>query len=545
LGLFLLYFLRIFFVIYQHYFSKKLKLILTYKNITNRNLFLFGILLILIGLPLSKFLMSIGQFVLLGSWLAEGDWKDKWKKNKLSFLFWVLVSFFILHLIGLLWTSNFEYALHDLKIKLPLLWFPLLFFTTKHSLSKKEIYIILWIFVISVLIASIICLFIWLGITKYKVVDVRDISIFNSHIRFALMIDLSIAFLFYYSFLENKKKWIPLKLIFAVWLIIFLFIMQSVTGIIILFLILLYFLIRNIFLKINFKVKILLSSIISLFISFGFFWIQNEVIKQFEVNKKNIKKIKTENNNIYYHNSLSKEMENGYLVWSNISFVELEPTWNRRSDIKFNENDAKGNPISSTIIRFITSKGYCKDASGVNKLSDSEIKLIQNGVTNYLYTNQSGISSRIHEFIYEYHSFKTNSNPSGHTLLMRLEFWKTGLLILKQNWIIGVGTGDVQDEFNLQYQRSGSQLKIEWWKRAHNQFLTITITFGFIGLIIFLVYLFAPAINLKNKHDLFIVFMIISLVSMLNEDTLETQAGVTFFGFFYSFFLMEKSKIDK
>ncbi len=545
MGLFLLYFLRIFFVIYQHYFSKKLKLILTYKNITNRNLFLFGILLILIGLPLSKFLMSIGQFVLLGSWLAEGDWKDKWKKNKLSFLFWVLVSFFILHLIGLLWTSNFEYALHDLKIKLPLLWFPLLFFTTKHSLSKKEIYIILWIFVISVLIASIICLFIWLGITKYKVVDVRDISIFNSHIRFALMIDLSIAFLFYYSFLENKKKWIPLKLIFAVWLIIFLFIMQSVTGIIILFLILLYFLIRNIFLKINFKVKILLSSIISLFISFGFFWIQNEVIKQFEVNKKNIKKIKTENNNIYYHNSLSKEMENGYLVWSNISFVELEPTWNRRSDIKFNENDAKGNPISSTIIRFITSKGYCKDASGVNKLSDSEIKLIQNGVTNYLYTNQSGISSRIHEFIYEYHSFKTNSNPSGHTLLMRLEFWKTGLLILKQNWIIGVGTGDVQDEFNLQYQRSGSQLKIEWWKRAHNQFLTITITFGFIGLIIFLVYLFAPAINLKNKHDLFIVFMIISLVSMLNEDTLETQAGVTFFGFFYSFFLMEKSKIDK
>jgi len=496
--------------------------------------------MILIGLPLSKFLMSVGQFVLLVSWLAEGNWKYKWNNNKSSFLFWVSVSFFILHLIGLLWTKNFEYALHDLKIKLPLLWFPLLFFTTKHTLSKKEIHVLLWLFVLSVLLASIVCLFVWLGLTRHQVVDVRDISIFNSHIRFSLMIDLSIAFLFYYIFLENEKKWIPLKLIFAVWLIIFLLIMQSVTGIIILFLILLYFLIRNVFLKINLKVKILLSSIVLLFIAFGIFWIQNEVKKQFEINKQYTKKVKTENNNIYYHNDLSREMENGYLVWTNISFDELEPSWNRRSDIKFNENDAKGNPISSTIIRFITSKGFCKDASGVNKLSDAEIKLIQNGVTNYLYTNQSGIKNRIHEFIYEYHSFKTNSNPSGHTMLMRLEFWKTGFKIAKNNWLIGVGTGDVQDKFNSQYKKNNSLLKKEWWKRAHNQFLTIAITFGIIGLIIFLVYLFAPAIIKNNKHDLFVVFMMISIISMLNEDTLETQAGVTFFGFFYSFFLMKK-----
>jgi hypothetical protein len=358
------------------------------------------------------------------------------------------------------------------------------------------------------------------------------------------MIDLSIAFLFFYFFLENEKKWILVKLIIVIWFIVFLLIMQSVTGIIIFTLILLYFLIRNVFLKINFYVKIILSSILLLFIVFGIFWIQNEVKKHFEVNKQFAKKVKTENNNIYYHNENSKEMENGSLVWSNISFEELEPTWNRRSEIKFNENDAKGNPINSTIIRFLTSKGYSKDASGVNKLTDTEIKLIQNGVTNYLYTNQSGIKNRIHEFIYEYHSFKTNSNPSGHTMLMRLEFWKTGYLIAKHNWLLGVGTGDVQDEFNLQYQKNNSLLKKEWWKRAHNQFLTVAITFGIIGLIVFLAYLFVPAILIKNKHDLFFIFMMISIISMLNEDTLETQAGVTFFGFFYSFFLKEKSEYE-
>ncbi len=488
--------------------------------------------------------MSVGQFLLLGAWLLEGNWMDKWEKIKSSKVFWILIGFFSIHLLGLIWTSNFDYALHDIKIKLPLLWFPLLLFTTKHMLLKKEIHLLLWIFVSSVLLASIVCLMVWLGYTKHQVVDVRDISIFNSHIRFALMIDLSIAFLFFYFFLENEKKWILVKLIIVIWFIVFLLIMQSVTGIIIFTLILLYFLIRNVFLKINFYVKIILSSILLLFIVFGIFWIQNEVKKHFEVNKQFAKKVKTENNNIYYHNENSKEMENGFLVWSNISFEELEPTWNRRSEIKFNENDAKGNPINSTIIRFLTSKGYSKDASGVNKLTDTEIKLIQNGVTNYLYTNQSGIKNRIHEFIYEYHSFKTNSNPSGHTMLMRLEFWKTGYLIAKQNWLIGVGTGDVQDEFNLQYQKNNSLLKKEWWKRAHNQFLTVAITFGIIGLIVFLAYLFVPAILIKNKHDLFFIFMMISIISMLNEDTLETQAGVTFFGFFYSFFLKEKSEYE-
>lgn len=517
-------------------------MIFTHKNILNKNLFLFGLLLILIGLPLSKFLMSVGQFILLGTWILEGNWKEKWNNNKTSKLFWVSVSFFILHLIGLLWTSNFEYALHDLKIKLPLLWFPILFLTTKHILSQKEILALLWLFVLSVLLASIVCLFVWLGLTKHQVVDVREISIFNSHIRFALMIDLSIAFLLYYFFNENEKKWIPLKLIFTIWLIFFLFIMQSVTGIVILFLILLYLIIRNVFLKINFRIKLFVGVIILLGTAIGVMWLTNEVNKHFIINSQLLKKAQTENKNSFYHDEKSKEMENGYLVWSNVCFKELEPSWNRRSKIKFNENDAKGNPISSTIIRFITSKGYYKDASGINKLTDEEIKLIEKGVTNYLYTNQSGIKTRIHEFIYEYHSFKTNSNPSGHTMLMRLEFWKTGFKIAKNNWLLGVGTGDVQDKFNSQYRKNNSLLKKEWWKRAHNQFLTITIAFGVIGLIILLGYLFMPAIIVKYKHDLFYVFMMISIVSMLNEDTLETQAGVTFFGFFYSFFLMKKSK---
>ena len=507
------------------------------QNTISKNIFLFGLLLILVGMPLSKFLMSVGQFVLLGNWLWEGKWNEKCKVIKTSRVLWFMSGFFLIHLLGLLWTENLEYAFHDLKIKLPLLWFPLLFLTTYQVLTKKEIHLLLWLFVLSVIVASVTCFIVWMGFTKHKVIDIRDISIFNSHIRFALMIDFSISFLLHYLFIQNEKMWMIIKIIFVFWLIVFLFIMQSVTGIVILFLLLIFYALRFVVnkTKLSFKIVVLLSLLAG--ITASSIWLQKVIKQQYYSDKITPKKVKTINGNMYFHDADSKETENGNLVWTNISFEELELSWNRRSVVKFNDFDAKGNPISSTLIRYLTSKGFYKDATGVGSLTDEDLKHIQNGITNYRITNNSGLTSRIHEFIYEYHSFKNNADPSGHTMLMRLEFWKTGWQIVKQNWFIGVGTGDVQDAYNFEYQLAHSKLQKVWWKRSHNQFLAITITFGVFGCMVFLLYLFVPGYSVKNKHQLFIVFMIISIVSMLNEDTLETQAGVTFFGFFYSFLL--------
>jgi hypothetical protein len=326
-------------------------------------------------------------------------------------------------------------------------------------------------------------------------------------------------------------------LIFVFLLIVFLTIMQSVTGILILVFLLIFYSFRFVVDKAKLSIKIsLLMVLISLLIGGGF-WIKNIIQQQYYVGKITPIKEKTLNGNLYYHSSDSKETENGNLVWRNISFEELKPAWNKRGAINFDSSDAKGNPLSSTLIRYLTSKGLYKDAAGVSSLNDEDIKSIQNGVTNYRITNQSALKGRIHEFIYEYHSFKNNADPSGHTLLMRLEFWKTGWQIIKQNWIIGVGTGDVQDAYNNEYQISNSKLQKEWWKRSHNQFMAITIAIGILGLFVFLSYLIFPALLVNNKHNLFTVFMLISVLSMFNEDTLETQAGVTFFGFFYSFFL--------
>ena len=71
--------------------------------------------------------------------------------------------------------------------------------------------------------------------------------------------------------------------------------------------------------------------------------------------------------------------------------------------------------------------------------------------------------------------------------------------------------------------------------QLRHQYLSITVGFGIIGLVWFLVSLLYPYLSSKrNRTYLYTVFMVILLLSMLPEDTIETQAGVTWFAFFNS-----------
>ena len=137
-------------------------------------------------------------------------------------------------------------------------------------------------------------------------------------------------------------------------------------------------------------------------------------------------------------------------------------------------------------------------------------------------------------------------NPSGHSVVQRLEFWKAALQIIKENPLLGVGTGDVKNAFEDQYTKMNSPLAKEWRLRSPNQFLAITVAFGFIGLILFLITLIFPLIADKNFNTyLYLMFFVIGFLSMISEDTLETQAGVTFFAFFNSLLLfLHKDKLQ-
>jgi len=90
-----------------------------------------------------------------------------------------------------------------------------------------------------------------------------------------------------------------------------------------------------------------------------------------------------------------------------------------------------------------------------------------------------------------------------------------------------------------------TKLRKPYRLRAHNQYITFIVMFGFIGFALILFALTYPIILRKASIDFFfIMFIIIAAVSMLNEDTFETQIGISFFSFFYTLYLFGKEKIN-
>jgi hypothetical protein len=169
---------------------------------------------------------------------------------------------------------------------------------------------------------------------------------------------------------------------------------------------------------------------------------------------------------------------------------------------------------------------------GVSKLSDEEIKFVENGYSNYLYTNPINTRTRIHQILWEVDGSVRKNETNGHSLTMRIEFWKTAYHIVKQNLWFGVGTGDVKVAFKEQYEKENTSLHKEWQLRSHNQYLATTVALGLVGLVLFLIHLFTPFFSNKKMSVFFIFFILIELLSFVNEDTLETQAGLTFCIFF-------------
>jgi O-antigen ligase len=141
--------------------------------------------------------------------------------------------------------------------------------------------------------------------------------------------------------------------------------------------------------------------------------------------------------------------------------------------------------------------------------------------------------------------FRKGGNPSGHSVTQRLLYLEAAAGIIRQHWLAGVGTGDILDAYHDYYRDTNSILTEKWRLRAHNQYLTFVVTFGIIGFLWIMLSFILPVFREdKWGNYFFIMFFLIGFLSMLNEDTLETHIGISFFAFFYSLFLLGQ-KDDK
>ncbi|MBN2348945.1 MAG: O-antigen ligase family protein [Bacteroidales bacterium] len=516
-------------------------------KISYSNLYYWLLLAIAVGLPLSPFLVSASQFALALVWFIEGNYTQKLKKLAGQKALIAFLGIYFIHIAGLLYSSNWSYGLNDLKIKAPLFVIPFILGTTD-SLSLKKTQNILLAFTGAVTTGTIISLAFYFGIGTFEYSDIREISRIISHIRFSLQIVLSIQILLYVLWTGRRTLKTYWKIFFctvAIWLTVFLFILQSLSGIIILFISTFIFILwvvgitKKIPLKIGgivlLMLLILLTSVSILSTYRDFYTVQ-------PVDRENIEQL-TRSGNKYFHDFNNKQLENGNYIGLYICEKELHTVWNLRSNIDFYGKDKKNQNIQYTLMRYLTSKGFRKDADGVNSLNEKDIKFIEQGCTNYRFAGKIGFTKRIYQTIWEVHSFKNGGNPSYSTTIQRYVYTKAALAIIKDHFWRGTGTGDVNTTFQEYYEKTHSQLVPERRKRAHNQFLTFFLSFGVFGFMLILFFMCYPVYRFRNRLSwIFYIFFIIVGLSMLGEDTLETQAGATFFAYFYSFLVFSAFK---
>ena len=500
-------------------------------------LHVLGMSVLAFGLPFNKVLMSIGAIWGVSNLVLEGDVKTYWTNIVKNKPFKWLLAFWFLHLIALFWTTDFSYAFHDLRIKLPLLAVPLAL-VARPIVNRNHVHYIFYALLASLVFTSILNFGFyqqWFGPKHYD--DIRQLSLFGSHIRYGILIALGVGICFYFiqQNITSVSNW--MWLVILTWFIYYTFFSQVLSGVFSLGIIFLVFILiyAN---KIN---KVIPWVIVVILLGVFYLLILYVKPEPYPTLKVSELPLKTKEGNFYTNDLKSKNRENNQRVFVSVCDVELEREWNKISSLKYDQKDVKGQFIRNTLIRYLTSKKLTKDAEGIKKLTKNDIENIENGIAS-IELLQNGILARFYGIKYQ---FENNFDPNGHSILQRLEYWKTGWETFQKNWLFGVGTGDVQVAFDQQYEQDKSILLLKNRLRAHNMYLTVGITFGVIGIFVFLGFWYSYfKLNFKNKEIVALFFFAVAIGTFLIEDTIETQMGVCLISLFLGLFMNKIEEVE-
>lgn len=487
---------------------------------------LFGLLGVSVGLPFNKIVLSIALMLLLANLLVQAKFKTYWENLKGNKLVWLLIGFWLLHLLGLLWTTEIDFAMRDIRVKLPLVILPLVLGAQPITIKEQKALLLIFVSMTAAIsIVNYFTYFQYFGPKEYT--DVRGMSLFGSHIRYGIMVGFSAAIALYYVNVKSKFSWILLPVF--LWLCYYTYVSEILSGLIALLIGIMCVIFPPFIKKWKLLGRVSFAAIIIVPVSFLIMLLVKPQTEEFDINS--APKMTAEGNPYKHELNQFRDVYGNYIFtyWCE---VELKREWNKVSNFDYDGIDKREQVLRFTLLRYMASKKLKKDALGFRQLSKEDIKNVENGITEdpKLF---KGVWNRLNGIRYQiYYS----SDPNGHSLLQRLEFWKAGWQIAKQNWLIGVGTGDTQVAFDQQYEKMKSKLDKEHRMRTHNTYLTHWITFGVFSLLFLFLLLHFTKTTLCKKDYLGLAFILISIATFFIEDTLETQAGVTFFAYFYALF---------
>src|SRR5687768_953646 len=132
----------------------------------------------------------------------------------------------------------------------------------------------------------------------------------------------------------------------------------------------------------------------------------------------------------------------------------------------------------------------------------------------------------------------TQTSINDEILEPRMQRWHYAVQLIKQSPVIGHGSGSEKRLLKEEYFNNKLYNSYLHELNAHNQYLSISLKTGVIGLIIFLLtLLYGFAIAWKNRDIVFAAFMIIISIVSFSENILDVNKGIFFYAFFFSLFV--------
>jgi O-antigen ligase len=507
----------------------------------HRVIYLVGLAGLFCAIPFSILVvLSIAIITITINWALEGNWQFKLHQIKASKSLWAFLLVYASMLLGVLYSSNFSMSLREMRLWLPLVAIPLVV-STSLPLKRKELYFLLLLYAIAVISTTFISFSLFIRDYSHLGQNVRYLSPFTLHIRLALMVNVAIFSLLYLANDDGFAKKIFTKTILftlAGWLFVYLFILQSLTGIFIVVIISGVLIIRWAVKSDKKLLRIGLFASLLLFALGAGVYLFYSVDKYFTrhyVDFKSLPKV-TANGNEYTQDTL-KQYENGYLVGINVCDQELKRGWEQLSRIPFDGLDKENQSLRLTLIRYLSSKGLTKDSVGLSKLDSVDVRLIENSVASVVYRDhKAGIYPRLYQVLWEIDLYRNLGFVQGSSVVQRYVYFTNSWNIIKKHFFFGVGTGDRRDALTQYFKTSSVKLSEEYWLNSHNQYLTVWLNSGIFGLVLFLFGLLYPYFKSPVGNFIRLSFILIIFTSMFSIDLFEGHLSLTFIALFYSIF---------
>ena len=498
--------------------------------------YLFGIMALAVAMPLSHFVMGLACFLLFLNWIAEWNWREKrirLRKNRQGLWF---AAFYLVYAIGLIRVTDWGAAGKEMLTKLPFLLSPLVVITSK-PLKSKELRSVFTAFILATLFGC--C---WnFGYAQTHVLDnMREMSRFIDHIRFSLCVVLSIVLCFHHL-VHPANNNTPIRfiyLIISLLLLSYLLYAQTLSGIFILMVIALCYVIHLIENQKNTITKWTLGGLLGVLLTAAVVYTLYITYDYFHVKEPTPDRAALTASGNPYTFEDNPMVENGHYIEHYVCKEELQTAWAMRSDTLYDDLTA------ATLTRYLNSLGLRKDSAAVMSLSDNDIRNIEHKTANVYYTHTGSLRRALYETYFGLTLYEKHGVINESSMLERIELWRASWQIIREHWLLGVGIGQQRAALDRQLELQHSPIADKKKNRgSHNQFLTFWMAAGIIPLLYFCFLLVYPFVEMKKRITFVYTALILLLVlSMLVEDTLNAQTGRMMFTIFVPLMLFSDNR---